>query len=86
MCVPVCVYSEPGSAERQADILREEGVQVTTDSMGEMYVDFGRYGWFPERLPSEEDDDEGEEGEGDSTDGDDDGHAEDADANRTRRR
>lgn len=45
--------SGPGSAERQADALREEGVQVTTDSMGEMYVDFSVYGWFPRMLPSE---------------------------------
>lgn len=22
--------------------------------MGEIYVDFSRYGWFPSRLPSEE--------------------------------
>ena len=22
--------------------------------MGEFHVDFGRYGWFPDRLPSEE--------------------------------
>ncbi|KAJ5691866.1 hypothetical protein N7462_001289 [Penicillium macrosclerotiorum] len=45
----------PGSAERQAEALREEGVEVTTDSMGEMYIDFSRYGWFPKQLPSEED-------------------------------
>ncbi|KAJ5835289.1 Winged helix-turn-helix transcription repressor DNA-binding [Penicillium robsamsonii] len=43
----------PGSAERQAEALAEEGVEVTTDSMGEMYVDFSRYGWFPSELPSE---------------------------------
>ncbi|KAJ5726921.1 hypothetical protein N7493_005948 [Penicillium malachiteum] len=50
----------PGSAERQAEALREEGVEVTSDSMGEMYVDFSRYGWFPKVLPSEqaEEDDE----------------------------
>lgn len=46
----------PGSAERQAEALRLEGVDVTSDSMGEMYVDFSRYGWFPKHLPSEESD------------------------------
>ncbi|KAJ5583204.1 Winged helix-turn-helix transcription repressor DNA-binding [Penicillium sp. DV-2018c] len=44
----------PGSAERQAEALAQEGVEVTTDSMGEMYIDFSRYGWFPSQLPSEE--------------------------------
>lgn len=44
------------------------------DAMGEMYVDLARYGWFPERLPSEEglteeeedseDGESGEDGEG----------------------
>ncbi|KAJ5188943.1 Winged helix-turn-helix transcription repressor DNA-binding [Penicillium cf. griseofulvum] len=43
----------PGSAERQAEALAQEGVEVTTDSMGEIYVDFSRYGWFPSELPSE---------------------------------
>ncbi|KKK26970.1 MGMT family protein [Aspergillus rambellii] len=43
----------PGSAERQAEALRAEGVEVQSDSMGEFYVDFARYGWFPDRLPSE---------------------------------
>lgn len=38
----------PGSAARQADALRNEGVQVDEDSMGEFYVDFSRYGWFPD--------------------------------------
>ncbi|KAE8381990.1 6-O-methylguanine DNA methyltransferase [Aspergillus bertholletiae] len=47
-------HREPGSAERQADALRHEGVEVETDAMGEFYVDFGRYGWFPSILPSEE--------------------------------
>ncbi|KAF3402083.1 Alkyltransferase-like protein 1 [Penicillium rolfsii] len=44
----------PGSAERQAEALIQEGVEVTRDSMGEIYVDFSRYGWFPKMLPSEE--------------------------------
>ncbi|KAJ5130035.1 Winged helix-turn-helix transcription repressor DNA-binding [Penicillium bovifimosum] len=45
--------SGPGSAERQAEALALEGVEVTRDSMGEIYVDFSRYGWFPSQLPSE---------------------------------
>ncbi|KAL3448358.1 6-O-methylguanine DNA methyltransferase [Aspergillus insuetus] len=44
----------PGSAERQAEALREEGVEVTSDSMGEFYVDLSRYGWFPVELESED--------------------------------
>lgn len=48
------------AANRQADTLRAEGVEVN-DARGieEMTVDFGRYGWFPDRLPGEgsEDDD-----------------------------
>ncbi|KAJ5116877.1 hypothetical protein N7456_001225 [Penicillium angulare] len=51
----------PGSAARQAEALQEEGVEVTSDSMGEMYVDFSRYGWFPKQLPSEENEDGGED-------------------------
>ncbi|KAJ5885433.1 hypothetical protein N7495_009943 [Penicillium taxi] len=47
----------PGSAQRQADALRLEGVVVENDSMGEMYVDFSRFGWFPKMLPSEEQED-----------------------------
>ncbi|PYH85632.1 hypothetical protein BO82DRAFT_429135 [Aspergillus uvarum CBS 121591] len=57
----------PGSAERQAVVLRAEGVEVEVDSMGEYYVNFGRFGWFPDVLPSEEglesDEGDGEEGE-----------------------
>ncbi|OXV08387.1 hypothetical protein Egran_03849 [Elaphomyces granulatus] len=44
----------PGSAAHQATILRQEGVSVEEDGMGEFHVDFGHYGWFPDRLPSEE--------------------------------
>jgi len=46
--------SGPGGAARQAAALRSEGVHVETDSMGEMYIDLERYGWFPKRLPNEE--------------------------------
>lgn len=52
--------SGPGSAQRQADVLQSEGVEVTTDSMGEMYVSLAQYGWFPSHLPSEQDEDESE--------------------------
>ncbi|KAJ5198614.1 uncharacterized protein N7498_007731 [Penicillium cinerascens] len=51
----------PGSAERQAQALRLEGVEVRSDSMGEFHVDFSRYGWFPKHLPSEEGDGESED-------------------------
>ncbi|KAB8216363.1 6-O-methylguanine DNA methyltransferase [Aspergillus novoparasiticus] len=47
-------HREPGSAERQAEALRQEGVEVETDAMGEFYVDLARFGWFPSVLPSEE--------------------------------
>ncbi|KAI2814623.1 hypothetical protein CBS63078_7764 [Aspergillus niger] len=59
-------HREPGSAERQAEALRAEGVEVEEDSMGEWYVDFRRYGWFPDVLPSED-------SEGDHLDGDEEG-------------
>ncbi|KAF2501903.1 hypothetical protein BU16DRAFT_428750, partial [Lophium mytilinum] len=44
----------PGSAARQAATLRREGVHVEEDSMGVFSVDLGRFGWFPDELPSEE--------------------------------
>jgi methylated-DNA-protein-cysteine methyltransferase related protein len=28
-------------------------VLVSTGGLGELQVDFGEYGWFPRRLPSE---------------------------------
>lgn len=34
---------------------------MTTGALGELMVDFGEFGWFPQVLPSEE----GEESEGD---------------------
>jgi hypothetical protein len=43
----------PGAAARQADALRREGVEVQEDTMGQYTIDLGRYGWFPETLPSE---------------------------------
>ena len=45
--------SGPGSAARQAERLREEGVSVDEDAMGEFYIDLKTYGWFPEELPED---------------------------------
>lgn len=45
--------SEPGGAERQAAALSQEGVELTVDAMGEIYVDLPRHGWFPLELPQE---------------------------------
>lgn len=50
----------PGSAARQADALRHEGVEVSRDAMGDYYIDMHRYGWFPSRLPSEGETEESE--------------------------
>ena len=46
----------PGGASRQAAALRGEGVVVATGHLGELTIDFGTYGWFPSRLPSEDTD------------------------------
>ena len=43
----------PGSTQRQAVALRQEGVTVSTGTLGELMVDFGTFGWFPSSLPSE---------------------------------
>ncbi|KAL2850635.1 6-O-methylguanine DNA methyltransferase [Aspergillus pseudoustus] len=59
----------PGSAERQAEALHGEGVEVTSDSLGEFYVDFSRYGWFPAELESE-DEDENEDADEDGNEPD----------------
>ncbi|KAF2761302.1 putative 6-O-methylguanine DNA methyltransferase [Pseudovirgaria hyperparasitica] len=47
----------PHGATRQAAALRREHVDVDQDSMGVFSVDFSKYGWFPDILPSEEFDD-----------------------------
>ncbi|KAK6341691.1 hypothetical protein TWF696_008759 [Orbilia brochopaga] len=54
---------------RQADVLRSEGVTVTTDRQGTMSVDFAQVGWFPRMLPSRE----GEEDYSDSDEGEEEG-------------
>ena len=46
--------SEPGAAARQAQALREEGISVVEDAIGDFHVDTVRHGWFPPRLPSDE--------------------------------
>jgi len=40
----------PGTdgARRQRDELEAEGVDVSTGRTGEMRIDFGRWGWFPQ--------------------------------------
>ncbi|KAG5755362.1 hypothetical protein H9Q69_001496 [Fusarium xylarioides] len=48
--------SQPGESRSQADALQAEGVEVETNTMGEHSVDFSQYGWFPDLLPSEEND------------------------------
>jgi hypothetical protein len=53
--------SGPGSAARQAAALRREGVHVDEDSMGAFSVEMGRFGWFPDVLPSEEGEDSDED-------------------------
>ncbi|KAK3703172.1 Alkyltransferase-like protein 1 [Vermiconidia calcicola] len=47
-----------GGAARQEAALAQEGVEVGRGSLGERTVDFSTYGWFPERLPSDESEDE----------------------------
>ena len=42
-------------AARQETALTAEGVEVNRGDLGERTVDFSQYGWFPDRLPSEED-------------------------------
>ncbi|KAN0112814.1 DNA binding methylated-DNA--cysteine S-methyltransferase [Hyaloscypha variabilis] len=43
----------PSGAANQAQVLRGEGVTVTTGPLGELMVDFAEYGFFPRQLPSE---------------------------------
>ena len=68
----------PGTdgAQRQRDALAAEGVDVAVSRAGELRVDFGVWGWFPEpgtidtgvrHEPGEGEEDgaDGEDGEGD---------------------
>ncbi|SPO03619.1 related to MGMT family protein [Cephalotrichum gorgonifer] len=54
--------NHPAGAQTQANALREEGIPVEANEMGELRVDLAKYGWFPTQLPSEAGDGE-EEGE-----------------------
>lgn len=46
-------------ANRQAERLRQEGVEVQeARGIEELHIDFGRFGWFPSRLPNDPSDDE----------------------------
>ena len=51
--LPPVLERGPSAAAQQADALRREGVEVSQDAMGQYTVDLGRYGWFPDVLPSE---------------------------------
>ncbi|KAI9805231.1 MAG: hypothetical protein M1826_004782 [Phylliscum demangeonii] len=55
--------AQPLGAMLQAEMLAREGVEIERSHMGELTVDITRYGWFPQVLPSEDDDEEGGEGE-----------------------
>ncbi|KIX92772.1 uncharacterized protein Z520_11435 [Fonsecaea multimorphosa CBS 102226] len=46
-------HRAPGWASLQAELLRREGVQVDDDGMGEYYIDFATFGWVPDGLPDE---------------------------------
>ena len=50
--------SQPEGTRTQAAALRAEGVHVSDNAMGELSVDFAEYGWFPDVLPSEADQEE----------------------------
>lgn len=65
--------NHPTAVRTQAELLRDEGVEVSRGGLGELSVDLAEYGWFPDVLPSEdgavkeeddaEDDEEDEVGE-----------------------
>ena len=50
----------PGTdgAQRQRDALEAEGVEVTNGRTGEMRVDLRAYGWFPDALEGQDDDED----------------------------
>lgn len=43
----------PAAVRTQAELLRDEGVEVHRGGLGELSVDLEEYGWFPSILPSE---------------------------------
>lgn len=56
----VASRSTPEGTQNQAEALRAEDVQVERSAMGELSVDFSVYGWFPEILPSEQEEADGD--------------------------
>lgn len=58
---------EGGGKQRQAEVLRAEGVEVLEGRTGELFVDLDRWGWFPDAL----DDDSETEAEDLQSDGND---------------
>ena len=54
----ITMSSGVGGASRQADALRAEGVEVTAWG-GEFMINLDDFGWFPDVLPSEADDEDG---------------------------
>ncbi|KAJ6786498.1 hypothetical protein PWT90_10627 [Aphanocladium album] len=56
--------NHPTAVRTQAELLREEGVEVSRGGLGELSVDLAEYGWFPDVLPSEENGGVKEEEEG----------------------
>jgi methylated-DNA-protein-cysteine methyltransferase-like protein len=62
------LHSGVNGARRQAETLRLEGVVVEENAMGEYSVSLAEYGWFPDELSpdnEEEEQDKDEEGEED---------------------
>jgi methylated-DNA-protein-cysteine methyltransferase-like protein len=45
-------------AARQAAALEREGVTVERNAIGEYSIDLSRFGWFPEMLPSEKEEED----------------------------
>ncbi|KAK8150467.1 hypothetical protein G3M48_001675 [Beauveria asiatica] len=46
--------NHPTAVRTQAELLRDEGVEVVAGGLGELSVNLDEYGWFPLVLPSEE--------------------------------
>ncbi|KAJ3473192.1 hypothetical protein NLG97_g10462 [Lecanicillium saksenae] len=71
--------NHPTAVRTQAELLRDEGVEVSRGGLGELSVDLSEYGWFPDVLPSEdneggvkEEEDDGDEEEAAGEEDDDD--------------
>ena len=45
---------EGDGKQRQAEMLRAEGVEVLAGRMGELSVDLNQWGWFPDSLEEDE--------------------------------